>query len=193
MKNLLLALLVLLAAGAGALYFGAAGREEAAAAASGTSPLDEDYDYYIADMRATRFGSDGQAVSELQAERVTHFPDDRAELETPAFKSFAGENDEWQASAQAGTLVPDPERGEDRLELMGAVQLYKPLEAGNFADLRTTTLTVFIDSEEASSTAPYTLQMRGSRMDGVGMSARLPENYFQLDNGKGTHDPAARP
>lgn len=194
MKNLLLALLVIMVAGSGAVYFSAGERDEGAAAATGTSPLDEDYDYYIADMHATRFAGNGQAVSELQAARVTHYPDDdRAELEAPAFRSFGADSDEWQVKAQTGTLTPDPERNEDRLELAGAVELYKPAPSGNFADLRTTALTVFVDSEEASSSAPYELRMRGSRMNGTGLNVRLTENHFQLNDGTGTHDPAARP
>jgi len=195
MKNLVAALFLILVAGTGAVYFTARGeRDGGTAASSNASPLDEAYDYYVQDMRATQFDGQGQAISELQAERVTHYPDgDRAELQAPAFHSFGVNSDAWQVSAETGTLVPDTERGEDRLELAGAVQLYKPLAGGNFADLRTTELTVFTDSEEAASAAPISLQMRDTRMDGVGMQARLAENYIKLNNGTGTHDPATRP
>jgi lipopolysaccharide export system protein LptC len=194
MKNLVFALILIVAAGAGAVYFSSSAMQDTAATTAGTSPLDEDYDYYVQNMRATRFGSNGQPVSQLQAGRVMHYPEgDRAELQAPAFKSFGAESDAWQVSAETGTLAPDAERGEDRLQLAGAVQLYKPLSGGDFADLRTTALTVFTDSEEASSDAPVALEMRNTRMQGVGVSARLAENYFQVNKSKGSHDPATRP
>jgi lipopolysaccharide export system protein LptC len=195
MKNLLAAIILVLVAGAGAVYFTArAPFDESVSAPSGTSPPDEDYDYYVQNMRTTRFNSSGQPASQLEAERVTHFPDgDRAELQMPAFKSFGVERDAWQVSAETGTLAPDAERGEDRLELAGAVQLYKPLAAGDFADVRTTALTVFTDSEEAASDVPVALEMRDTHLEGVGLRARLTENYFQLNDSKGSHDPATRP
>jgi lipopolysaccharide export system protein LptC len=195
MKNLIVALILILAVGAGALYFTASGaRDDATAAAPGASPLDEDYDYYAQNMRATRFGSDGQPVSQLQAERVTHYPEgDRAELQAPAFRAFGVEDNAWQVSAQTGTLTPDVERAEDRLELQGDVQLYKPLAREDFVDVRTSMLTVFTASEEVVNTAPVTLQMRNSRHEGVGLHALLTQNILQLNDGNGTHDPKSAP
>ncbi len=136
MKRLLLPMLVLVLAGVGAaLIVGETSRSDAPSVTAGTSPLEANYDYYIQNMRSTRFGSDGQPVSQLTAERVMHYPDgDRAELQTPRFKAFGGENDAWQVSAATGTLAPDAERREDRLELQGDVALHKTLAAGNFVD-----------------------------------------------------------
>lgn len=194
MKNLAVAFVLIFLAGAGAVFVTTRGELEATTESTGTSPLDQDYDYYVQDMRTTRFNGAGQPVSELQAERVTHFPEgDRAELQMPAFKSFGVESAAWQVNAETGTLAPDAERAEDRLELEGEVRLYKPLNGGDFADLRTTALTVFTDSEEARSEAPVALEMRGTSMEGVGMRARLAENYIQLTDSKGSHDPATRP
>lgn len=190
MKNLVLALLLIVAAGTGAVYFAGNGEREAATTAAGTSPLDQDFDYYAQDMRTTRFDSAGQAVSQLTAERVTHYPDgDRAELQAPAFTSFGVEGDAWKVSATSGTLTPDAARAEDRLELQGDVQLYKPASRSDFFDVRTSALTVFTDTEEVTSAAPVTLQTRGSRAEGVGMSALLGQNYFKLNDGNASHDP----
>lgn len=191
MKNRVLSLFFVLAAGIGVVYFTSIGeRSSSSEATAGSSPLDEDYDYYVQNMRATRFGGDGQPVSQLQAERVTHYPDgDRADLQAPAFKSFGVGTEAWQVSATAGTLTPDAERSEDRLELAGDVQLYKPLEREDFFDVRTSSLTVFTDSEEVINTAPVTLQTRGSRVEGVGMRALLAEDYIKLNDGNASHDP----
>jgi len=195
MKSLLPALILILAAASFATFYIAdIERDDTAAAAPRSSPLDEGYDYYVQGMRATRFGSDGQAVSQLRAERVTHYPDgDRAELNQPAFDSFGSVNEVWQVSATTGTLMPDIERGEDRLELAGDVNLRKPLESGDFINIRTTALTVFTTSEEVTTEAPFNVQMRNSRFNGVGMNARLADNYIQLKDVNGTHDPVSTP
>ena len=92
-----------------------------------------------------------------------------------------------------GTLVPDAQRNEDRLELEGNVELHKPLTQGDFIELSTSALTVYVASEEASSKVPVELRMRGSRLDGSGMQARLAENYINLNDSHGTHEPATRP
>ncbi len=190
MKNLVLALILIVAAGAGAVFFASSGALDGAATTATASPLDEDYDYYIQDMRTTRFDSGGQPVSQLQAARVTHYPDgDRAELQAPAFKSFGVGTDAWQVSASAGTLSPDAERAEDRLELQGDVQLYKPVAREDFFDIRTSALTVFPDTEEVTGDAPVTFQTRGSRVDSAGVRARLAEDDITLTDGNATHDP----
>lgn len=190
MKNLVLALILIVAAGAGAVFFASSGMQDAATSTAATSPLNQNYDYYVQNMRATRFGSDGQPVSQLQAERVTHYPEgDRAELQAPAFKSFGVDNDAWQVSATAGTLSPDAERAEDRLELLGEVQLFKPVAREGFLDVRTSALTVFTDTEEVSNAAPVTLQTNGSRAEGVGMRALLDQDIIKLNDGNASHDP----
>jgi lipopolysaccharide export system protein LptC len=190
MKNLFVALILILAAGTGAVFLASNGTRDTAATRAATSPLDEGYDYYVQNMRTTRFGSDGQPVSQLQAERVTHYPDgDRAELQAPAFKSFGVGTDAWQVSASTGTLSPDAERAEDRLELEGDVQLYKPVAREGFFDIRTSALTVFTDTEEVTGDAPVTFQTRGSRAESAGVRALLAEDSIQLTDGNATHDP----
>lgn len=176
------------------LFVTATEPEQSANDESGASPLDADYDYYVEDMRTTRFGADGQALSQLQAARVTHYPDgDRAELAAPMFRTFGAAGDTWQVGADAGTLAPYAARAEDRLDLVGNVQLQKPQESGDFVEVRTSALTVFIATEEVVSTAPVTVQTRGLRHEGVGMRALLAENYIKLNDGKGTYDPSPNP
>jgi lipopolysaccharide export system protein LptC len=195
MKGLVVALLLFLIAGAGVVYVTSRGeRDERTQATAGASPLDADYDYYVQDMRTTRFDSTGQPMSELRAQRVTHYPDgDRAELQAPAFRSLGSDSDAWQVSAEAGTLSPDAERTEDRLELQGEVQLYKRLPRENFIDLRTSALTVFTATEEVVNTAPVTLQTRDSRLEGVGMRALLAQDYIKLNDSNGSHDTTPLP
>ncbi|MGV3592606.1 MAG: LPS export ABC transporter periplasmic protein LptC [Gammaproteobacteria bacterium] len=192
MKLIAALVFVLLAASAATFLITGLEHDTGEQAMRSSSPLDEAYDYYVQDMHATRFAADGRAISQLRAGRVTHFPDgDRAELQAPAFTSFDGEA--WQVSAATGTLVPDAQRNEDRLELEGKVELRKPLTQGDFIELSTSALTVYVASEEASSEVPVELRMRGSRLNGSGMQARLAENYINLNDSHGTHEPATRP
>lgn len=186
--------LILLAGVAAALWLAEGKQPETATAESGASPLDADYDYYIQDMLTTRFNSAGQMLSQLQAERVTHYPDgDRAELQAPSYTAFGAAADAWQVSAEAGTLAPDAARAEDRLELQGQVVLNKPLASGDFVEVRTSALTVFTDAEEALTTAPVAVRTRDTRLDGAGMQALLAQDYIKLNDGRGTHDPTPLP
>ncbi|MDY6981682.1 MAG: LPS export ABC transporter periplasmic protein LptC [Pseudomonadota bacterium] len=187
--KLVAALVFVLLAASAATFFVTGLEGDAPTQETRTSPLDEAYDYYVQNMRTTRFAADGSAVSQLRAERVTHFPeDDRADLVQPEFMSF--DDDAWQVSASTGTLSPEPARDDDRLELAGTVELRKPLANGDFYEIDTSELTVFLASEEAFSEAPVVLRTRNSRLNGNGMQARLAENEVQLNDGNGTHVPA---
>lgn len=158
---------------------------------TGVELLAADYDYYIQNMQTTRFGADGQAVSQLRAERVTHYPDgDRAELQAPGFTALGTVSDAWQVSAATGTLVPDAESAGERLELQGRVVLNKALARGDFLEVRTTALTVYPDAEEAVTAAPVSLQTRDTRLESTGMRVLLATDYIKLNEGRGTHDPA---
>jgi hypothetical protein len=59
-------------------------------------------------------------------------------------------------------------------------------------DVRTSELTVFVATEELISAAPVTIQTRDMRYEGVGMRL-LAEDYFKLNDGKGTYVPAPKP
>lgn len=197
MKSLYLPLFFVLLAGVGGtlliIRMGVEA-ESAALDADGSSPLDADYDYYIQGMQSTRFDSKGQAVSRLQAERVTHYPEgDRAELQAPGFTAFGAVSNTWQVSAATGTLSPNAERGEERLDLAGGVVLTKPLARGDNLEVRTAALTVYTGTEEALTTEPVTLGTRNTYTEGTGMHALLAQEKIELNNVRGTHDPTPLP
>jgi lipopolysaccharide export system protein LptC len=188
-----LVVLVLLLALLGALFTFTQNNASDAETVSEATTLDTDYDYYIEDILTTRFDADGQAISQLRAERVTHYPEgDRAELQAPRFINFAA-SDQWQVSAETGTLAPDVQRAEDRLDLRGEVELDKPLASGGVLAIRTTALSVYTDTEEAVTTEPVSVITGGTRLEGLGMRAMLAENYVTMTNGRGTHDPTSLP
>ncbi|MEY4640757.1 MAG: Lipopolysaccharide export system protein LptC [Pseudomonadota bacterium] len=153
-----------------------------------------DYDYYIEDLLTTRFGSDGQVLSQLRATRVTHYPDgDRAELQAPRLTTFGEAQDEWQVSAETGTLAPDAERAEDRLDLRGAVELDKPMARSGTLAVRTTALSIYTDTQEAFTTEPVSISQGNTRYQGAGMRALLAEDYVSMNDGRGIHDPKSLP
>ncbi len=59
--------------------------------------------------------------------------------------------------------------------------------------MSTPALTVYTDTEEALSTAAVALRTRDTRMQGIGMRALLAEDYIQLNDGNGTHEPKPLP
>ncbi len=184
---------VLLLGAAAVLWFPQ--RSGPGTAETSTSPLAADYDYYIQNLQTTRFGSDGRAVSELRAERVTHYPDgDRAVLEAPRFTAYGEPGSVWQVGAETGTLTPDAKSGEERLELNGEVVLEKALTAGDFLEVRTTALTVFTGTEEAETAQPVTVRTRNTRLTGTGLRALLAQQRLELLNDvRGSHDPTPLP
>ena len=187
MKNLYVPLFfVLVAGGSAVLLMGRMRSETATGTSTGSSPLEADYDYYIQDMQSTHFDSMGQAVSRLPE-------GDRAELQAPGFAAFGAVSKAWQVSAATGTLSPDAERGEERLELSGEVVLTKPLARGDNLEVRTAALTVYTGSEEALTTAAVTLSTRNTQTVGTGMRTLLAQEKIELNNVRGTHDPTPLP
>lgn len=168
--------------------------DDSIAALVESSPLAENYDYYITGMNTTRFLASGQPEYRMQAARVTHYPDgDIALLEEPRFYWYREQAQPWQVEARAGTLAPDPQRGEDRLELTGEVLLNQSAADGRFMEVRTETLTVFPAFEEILTAAAVNLRTQDSSIDSIGMHAWLEQNRIKLLNDvRGTYDQTAR-
>jgi lipopolysaccharide export system protein LptC len=167
----------------------AARRDESVAAPK--SPFDAPYDYYVSGLRSERFDGDGELRSRLEAARVTHYPDgDRAELQAPRYTAFGRDGGVWQVGADTGTLAPDAQRGEDRLDLLGAVELRKPLASGGALQIRTTALAVFTGAEETVTDAPVSVRTPDTTLAGTGLQALLAEERIRLlHEVRGSHDP----
>lgn len=143
--------------------------------------LAAEYDYYITGMRTTNFdGLSAAVTSQLEAQRVTHYPEgDRSILEAPRLLSFQSQGNTWQVTAEHGTLHPDPERGDERLDLRFQVDLQQP-GSSTAPRLLTEALTVFPGREEAYSDQAVTLILRGMQMDGIGMQAWLADHRIRI-------------
>lgn len=167
---------------------------ETLTALASDSPMAQDFDYYITDMSTTRFSATGQPAWRLQASRVTHYPDgDIARLDNPRFSYYSESSAPWQVTADNGTLSPDAERGEDRLELEGDVLLWQAVTDTKVTEITTEFLTVFTDSEEVATAAPVLLVTPGTRLQGIGMRALLVQDFYELLNSvRGSHAPLPR-
>lgn len=168
---------------------GKANRDDGAANAGDAQVAAQDYDYYLTDMQSTRFGAEGQAVYHLVAAQVTHYPEtDLAVLETPRLTYFEASRAPWTVTAREGRLSPDSARDEERLDLEGEVLLRQQAEGSDPLEIQTPTLTVFPVSEEAVTTAAVTVLATNSRLESIGLRARLGSEKIELLNAvKGYH------
>lgn len=143
---------------------GRAGRDAQGPDATNDLLAAQDYDYFISAMRTTGFSAAGQPTYHLTAGRVTHFPEgDVAILEAPDYTRIMADGAPWQATARQGTLSPDPERNEERLELQGDVLLQHGTTAAPL-QARADHLTVFPASEEAATDAEVILDTPGTQV-----------------------------
>jgi LPS export ABC transporter protein LptC len=186
--------LIVVAAVAALLWLQDRAARRDAGGAQSASPLDAPYDYYVSGLRSEYFGGDGTLRSRLEATRVTHYPEgDRAELQAPRYTAFGRDGNVWQVGADTGTLAPDTERGEDRLDLEGTVELRKPLVSGGALQIRTSSLAVFTEAEEAVTNAAVSVRTADTQLDANGMQTFLAQDYIRLNEGTGIHDPTRNP
>lgn len=156
-------------------------------AATMTAP----YDYYMNNMRTTRFTADGQVAYRLNASRITHYPEgDHAVLENPdLFWSGEGKAP-WQLSASSGDLHKAASSDEDELLLEGDVLLTSESADGKPIRIATETLTVLTLSRMATTASAVSLATPGASSQAVGMELRLEDNHIKLLNEvRGSYEP----
>jgi lipopolysaccharide export system protein LptC len=152
--------------------------------------LQENFDYYITGMSNTRFDAMSKPTYQLQASRVTHYPEtDIAKMENPHFLYYRDAALPWQLTALAGTLSKDPARNEDHLELVDDVVIRRPMSDGKFLLVTTASLDVFPDAKEVNTESAVTLEAGGSRLESTGMRAFLNEEKIELQTAvRGFHE-----
>lgn len=158
-----------------------------ALAANMTAP----YDYYMNNMRTTRFTAEGQLAYRLNATRITHFPEgDHAVLDHPDLFWQGEDEKSWRLTSLTGDLRKAIATGEDELLLQGDVQLASELQPGQPVLMKTETLTVQTVSRTASTQAPVSMDAEGISLQGIGMEMRLADNYIKLLNEvRGAYEP----
>ncbi|MCW4151626.1 LPS export ABC transporter periplasmic protein LptC [Halomonas sp. 18H] len=142
-------------------------------------------DYYIEDLRATRYDAQGRPHQQLQAPRLSHTPvDDVTRLQSPTLRLRDDSGRHWTASADRGRL----DSGGAPLSLTGNVRLEAPQEHWQ---LTTRSLHYNADTAHAWSEAPVTLRQAVQRMQAERFDAWLDDNRVRLtDNVRGHHPPA---
>ena len=160
-------------------------------AEAGTSPFDEDFDYFIAGMRRANFTGDGRLAHLLDAMRVVHYPaDDRAELELPRFVWYADDGASSELTSLEGTLFGANSPEPDQLRLREDVTLQRPLEGGGTLVVRTTVLDADIESRQFQTDRPVTLESEDLYLESIGMHGDLQGNRLDLLNDvRGRHEP----
>lgn len=147
-------------------------------------------DYYFTDATVTSLGNDGRPLSELQAPRIVHHPDDDSvEAFQPRMRYFIRNGVPWYAQADHG-LEPG---GQNRVYLDGHVELTHPDgNGGPPLVIDTEHLTVNLDTNVASTDDPVTMVKGTNRTNGIGMDGYMQDNRLVLRKDvKGLYAPPA--
>ena len=154
-------------------------------------------DYYLEDFTTRRFDAGGALEYVVSGRTLSHFPDDdRSEVDAPRVELHRADG-RWRVSAERGRLDTDP----DVFTLLGAVRLERegtpPDEAGAEAEagaaltIRTSDLSLGLDSNELATDAAFEIVSPGWRLAGVGLRSRIDEGKLVLlSDVTGTYDAA---
>lgn len=146
-------------------------------------------DYFLDDFRISRYAAAGPPQQVLVGERLDHYPITRtAVIGRPRVTHQPGNADPWHIRGEQGTLFEEA----DRVELHGDVRLHRPAgERTRAFSLRTERLDYAMQTEIARTDRPIEMRSPGTRVDAVGMTARLTVGEVDLlDDVRVLHDPA---
>lgn len=143
----------------------------AAGLGGGKSALRHEPDYYLERFVATRLGEDGRVRQSLQAEKLTHYPDDQTvHLLAPRMQTTDTEGYRILATSREGVVQ---DSGETAF-LSGAVHVERIPPAnrddprGTIA-LETAALTVMAEKQRMETELPVTITDRRAIIRGTGM------------------------
>ncbi|WP_165971079.1 LPS export ABC transporter periplasmic protein LptC [Luteimonas terrae] len=162
---------------AGALLSGwSAWRQKDSIVADG--PADGRTDYLLRDFDIVALDSDGHEAFSLQAPELQQTPGARTlELVTPLFHVPEKEGDgRWEIRSQTGWVSENNEE----VRLRGAVTADSPPGSARPMRMRTDSLNVFPQRNQATSDAVVDVEQPGSTMQGTGMRADLDSGRIEL-------------
>jgi len=154
-----------------------------------TAAAEELPDYYFTAFRIARYTAPGAPQQILRGEHLDHYPvTATAEIRRPRVVHQPIDAASWRLRADSGTLLETS----DIVQLHGNVRLHRPAAEGTREfTLLTPRLTYAMDPEIASTEAPVRMRSPGTRVDAVGMTARLARDEVDLlDRVRVRHDPA---
>lgn len=137
-----------------------------------------DPDYYMVDFTATRMDEHGSPRHRLQAERLTHYPDDDStDLRAPVLTQYPAVGEPWVARSERGHVSADG----TEVVLQGAVWIHRAAGAGKpEATVLTRDLLARPDDDYVETTQPVTLAQGEDITKAVGMRGRLEHGQLEL-------------
>lgn len=148
-------------------------------------------DLYVEDGRITQHDEHGRVRYRLRAKRISHFErrDDAAgetRMDTLAFE-LPDAAMPWRGRADRGHAASAPGEGkgkgkgkEERLRLVGNVELSQQRRAGAFTRLSTDALTLLPERRLAESDQAVIIVTENSRMSAAGFKADLASGRIRL-------------
>lgn len=148
------------------------------------APTEASADYWMSDARVERFGPDGERIAWVDADRMTHFPDDgRTELDTVTARRDVSPSLNWWMRADAGFISGD----RSVIRLRGDARLERRLPAGPTTELESDQLNFFPDEDRIQTDEAVVMQRGPTVTTGIGMTAHLGTDRMQIDNDVRTH------
>lgn len=145
--------------------------------AAGNGMARHDPDYYVERFEVKHFDKDGRLQHTLQAERMTHYPDDDSTLVKVPHLTYHREPPTYVTAREA--LVGT--KGE-HVNLSGDVRVTRDGTHGNPPTLLTTErLEAFPDEEIARTDAPVQIVQGPSQVTGSGLSANNLTSHYVLE------------
>jgi len=146
-------------------------------------------DYYFTAFRIERYQAPGPPSQVLRGHRLEHYPiNSTAEIEQPRVLHQPANAPLWRIRGDTGTLFENA----DVVELHGNVRLRRPASGSMRAfTLLTPSLTYAMQPEIARTEQPVRMHSPGTRVEAIGMTARLAQGEVDLlDEVRVRHDPA---
>ncbi|MFC5459618.1 LPS export ABC transporter periplasmic protein LptC [Massilia niabensis] len=135
-------------------------------------------DYIVENFSFVRMTETGSPRYVMSGARLVHHPKpDMSEVTRPVVESMAPGRPRMTMQAERGQVF----HGENRVELMGKVNIVRPATPTTEAlHARTEALTVLADDEIIKTKLPVQMTLGASSVDGVGLVAENPTQKIQL-------------
>lgn len=146
-------------------------------AASGTGALNEP-DYIVENFSVVRMTETGSPRYVMSGERLVHHPGpDMSVVTRPVVESMAPGRPRMTLNAERGEIF----HGENRVELMGKVDILRPATPASEAlHAQTDALTVLADDEIIKTERPVRMTLGAAKVEGVGLVAENPTQKLRL-------------
>lgn len=145
--------------------------------AAGGNALNEP-DYIVENFSFVRMTENGSPRYVMSGERLVHHPGpDMSVVTRPVVESMAPGRPRMTLDAERGEVF----HGENRVELMGKVDIVRPATPTSEAlHAQTDALTVLADDEIIKTDRPVRMTLGAAKVEGVGLVAEHPTQKLQL-------------